>query len=390
MFKKLRLKFSLLVSIISFSTLLVIVLAISLGTYFNSVSSLKSDINNVISRINDDKYHPFGMNNYIYCEYTIEPFTVTKSKTSSENKDYESESALKMYYSALSEKNKEYGFYKSFYYKYTSSYFVLVDANMSVDNIKNTIIISSSISISAFILITLLAFIFSKKVVKPYEKLYQKEKRFITDVSHELKTPLAIMEANNEVLELTNKDNEWISSNKKQIDRMNKLVLDMITISKMEELENSLIKSNFDISSLLYETLDLYKSLMIKNNLSLETNIKEEVNIALNQESIHKLFSILLDNAIKYSSSYIKINLIENKKDIILEFINDSKEKLDKEKISHLFDRFYVVDNSRNKKTSGFGIGLSIADLIVKNNGGTIETKLNKDNEISFIIKFYK
>lgn len=390
MFKKLRIKFSLFVSFITLITLLLIVGSISLGSYISTTSSLKTNISEVEQKINDDKYNPFRMSTYIYCEYTLDPFTIKTKKTNSqgEQKNLE-DSALSHYYLLMKENNKEYGFIHTFYYKLTDSYFVLIDSVMEKENMYNLITNASYISFSSFILISLFAIIFSKKVIKPYETLYRKEKMFITDISHELKTPLAIISANNEVLELSNKDNEWIASNKKQIERMNKLILDMIDISKMEEIGKDIIKKEFNISDLLYENLDLYKSQIIKKNLKLESDIKDDIKITLNEESIAKLIQIFLDNAIKYASSYIKVELKGNKKDIELIFKNDS-DNLDQEKIKHLFDRFYVVDKSRNKEKSGFGIGLSIAYLIINNNNGKIDTKLDKNNEISFIIKFNK
>lgn len=350
MFKKLRIKFSLFVSLITLITLLLIVGTISLGSYVSTTSTLKNNIETVEQKINDNKFNPFRTSTYIYCEYEIDPFTIKSKKTNSEGEQKNLEdSALSHYYLLMKENNKEYGFVHSFYYKLTDSYFILIDSMMEIDNMKNLILNATYISITAFVLISLLAVIFSKKVIKPYETLYKKEKRFITDISHELKTPLAIISANNEVLELANKDNEWILSNKKQIERMNKLILDMIDISKMEEIGKEINKNEFNISDLLYENLDLYKSLIIKNNLKLESDIKDDIKITLNEESIAKMIQIFLDNAIKYASTFIKVSLKENKKDIELTFKNDSS-NLDQEKLKHLFDRFYVVDKSRNKK----------------------------------------
>lgn len=283
--------------------------------------------------------------------------------------------------------NKEEGNYKNFYYRLGSNQLILFDVSRENENFKNILIISSSVGATSLVIITLVSTLLSGKIVKPYEELYKKERYFMTNLSHELKTPLAIIRMNNEVLSYDNKDNEFIDSNFKNIDNMKKLIDDMINLSKYDEIKDLSELNDVNISDLLYEAIDIYKSSFISNKINFKSDIEEEVIVKCNEDAIMKVFQILFDNAVKYTKGdkNLNVSLVKEKDKAIIKFINNC-DTINNDDLKHLFDRFYTVDKSHSKDKSGSGIGLSIAEAIIKSNNGKISATLINKNTIQFEI----
>ena len=386
MFKKLRLKFTLLTSAISFVTLFVIAFSLNTILYFKTTSRLKDDAIVALKyplEEQDKNDGPNDKNNenllkrfffitlndgtYSYYRNNMFPFN-EKELTALSDKIFNG--------------NKADGFYNYYYYYKEGNKAVVLDGRSEKESLNSTYIVSTSISFSAFVLITVFSFLFSKKVIKPYEKNYESQRRFLTDASHELKTPLAIISANLDVLENENTNNKWISSSQEQISRMRNLINEMVSLNKIEELNGNIKKENFNMSSSLLEAIESYEALSLDNNIELTYDIPENICINGDESLILKLYGIFLDNAFKYvnKDGSINISLIENKKKVILTFSN-SVIDIDEEKLKYCFDRFYTLDESRSKSRSGFGIGLSIAQAIVKEHDGDIKTYLKDDNK---------
>lgn len=386
MFKKLRLKFTLLTSTISFVTLFVIALCLNSILFYKTSSRLKEDavvaLNypleepNKQGEINDKNYGNLlkrfffiTLNNDSYTYYRNNIFPLNQNELISLSNQ-------------IFKGNKENGFYNYFYFYRKDNKAVVLDALSEKEAIISTFVVSASISLSAFILITILSFLFSKKVIRPYEKNYESQRRFLTDASHELKTPLAIISANLDVIENENQNNKWVESSQEQISRMRNLINEMVSLNKIEELNGNIKKDNFDMSSSLLEAIGSYDSLSIDNNVKLTYDVSENIHINGDENLILKLYGIFLDNAFKYvnKNGFINIILKENKRKIILTFSN-SVDEIDEEKLKYCFDRFYTLDESRSKSKSGFGIGLSIAQAIVKEHDGDIKTYLSDNNK---------
>lgn len=386
MFKKLRLKFTLLTSTISFVTLFVIAFSLNTILYFKTTSRLKDDAIIALKYPLEEQDKNDGPNNknnenllkrfffitlndgtYSYYRNNMFPFN-EKELTALSDKIFNG--------------NSVNGFYNYYYYYKEGNKAVVLDGRSEKESLNSTYIVSTSISFSAFVLITVFSFLFSKKVIKPYEKNYESQRRFLTDASHELKTPLAIISANLDVLENENTNNKWISSSQEQISRMRNLINEMVSLNKIEELNGNIKKENFNMSSSLLEAIESYEALSLDNNIKLTYDIPENICINGDESLILKLYGIFLDNAFKYvnKDGSINISLIENKKKVILTFSN-SVIDIDEEKLKYCFDRFYTLDESRSKSRSGFGIGLSIAQAIVKEHDGDIKTYLKDDNK---------
>ena len=267
-------------------------------------------------------------------------------------------------------------------YLYTSRYaYYLTNKNnlIIMDNyiINNKLGDYFRMSLLIFILLEILIIYVSntltKWLTKPAIEAFSKQKQFIVDASHELKTPLAIITASAESLEMEPTEKKWLDNIKSESERMNKLVTDLLDLAKSENME---IKEKYNINNLskiIEKTSLTFESLIYENKLEIEDNIDKDIMFSCNPDKIKQLLGILLDNAIKHSTknSKITVNLYKDKNNIILEIKNKGKEitKEDQEKI---FDRFYRVDESRNRSDNRYGLGLSIAKNIVTSHNGKI------------------
>lgn len=264
---------------------------------------------------------------------------------------------------------------------------VFIDLSSDFDNFYYTLKNSFLISFVVLILVFVISFLLSKKVVSPMVKAYEKQKSFITDASHELKTPLAIINTNTDVIEMENGASKWTLSIHKQVERLNELVKNLISLAKLEEEE--IQKTNFSLSDIIYEISNDYEEVCKNINRELKLNIEKNIQINADEKLIRKLITILIENAVKYSkkNTQIKLNLEKQNKKIIFTIENEA-DNLKIKKYDELFERFYRADFSRNRKTGGYGIGLSIAQSIAIKHKTKIQAESLDGKTIKFSIKF--
>lgn len=242
---------------------------------------------------------------------------------------------------------------------------------------KRFLVRSLAVSLLVFGVLELLIIYISKLItsyiVRPVEESFDKQKQFISDTSHELKTPLAIISASAETIEGKNSDTKWINNIKEETDRMNHLVTKLLELSRTENISNKEEYKPIDLSKLVENTALGFESLMFENSLYLHTNIDKDIMFNCNADRIKELVSILIDNAIKHgeNESTIDVILTKAKNNITMSVINKGEEisLSDREKI---FERFYRVDKSRNRSENRYGLGLSIAKNIATNHNGKI------------------
>lgn len=294
--------------------------------------------------------------------------------------------ALKAYDSGKS--SDFIGNYKYSFYEYNGiRRYIFLDCKRDLDTFKSFLTTSLSVSALGMFMVFLLVVVLSKRIVKPIALSYEKQKRFITDATHEIRTPLTIIDANTEVLEMNNGSNEWTNSIKHQIDRLTSLIDNLTRLSRIDEKQNALVMADFSLSEAVQQTTDAFFALSQKNKLTLDSQIESNVSYLGNEDSIKELVTILIDNAIKYAnnSGTIKVTLkkIKNRREIA---VYNTLDEIQTGSLDMLFDRFYRQDSSRNSVKPGYGIGLSIAKSIVQAHKGKISVKSEDGKSILFTV----
>ena len=249
--------------------------------------------------------------------------------------------------------------------------------------VKNSVLISMVVIVSVLLLIILI----SKRVIAPIQQSYTKQRQFITDASHELKTPLAIISSNADVLEMENGDSKWTNNIHNQVDRLTSLVNSLVVFSRMEE-KDTVERTRFDLTETLKSRIEEFRELADFQKRYIITEIHDKLNYYGEQASIVQLIDILLENAIKYApeGSDILVYLKKNRKYAILKVSNKADVK--KGDLGKVFDRFYRLDESRNSSIKGYGIGLSMAQLIAEKHKETIRAYAPEDGTFKIEMRF--
>ena len=293
-----------------------------------------------------------------------------------------------------SDKNHK-GFHHSYRYQQLmdsegNSIIVFTDLSTSILSAYTLLYQSLLIGLFALVAMFILVYLFSGKAVAPVVESLEKQKRFITDAGHELKTPLAVISANIDVLELESGKSEWTGSIRNQIKRMNSLVKNMLTLSRMDEEVMHVVYSDFDMSSAVNETARSFEPIAEFAGKDYRISIEDGIHITGDKNAITQLTSLLLDNAMKYSSEKGSINLrLTRDKHVVLE-VSNTCSNIPSGNLDKLFDRFYRADSSRSRESGGFGIGLSVARAIAMSHGGNIEALRDGDELIRFVVTLPK
>jgi signal transduction histidine kinase len=233
-------------------------------------------------------------------------------------------------------------------------------------------LVSSSI---LFIILETISFIIthyiSLWIVNPVKKSFVKQKQFISDASHELKTPLSVITASCDAY-FNDKNDKWIYNVKSESERMSKLVTELLDLASIEEKEVE--KSDINLSDIVESSVLTYESVFFEKKINLKYKITDDIHLKCNEDQIKELMSILIDNSIKHCSreGKVNINLIREDKSIILE-VKNTGDAIKKEDEERIFERFYKVDSSRNRNSNNYGLGLAIAKSIVENHDGNIK-----------------
>ena len=226
-------------------------------------------------------------------------------------------------------------------------------------------------------LVLILIFLLSKKAVKPIAESYEKQKQFITDANHELKTPLTLILANLDIAEAELGQNEWLDDIRSEGHRMTELVNQLVALSRMDEEGQPLNITEVAFGDLVADTVAEFEPLAKERGKALTANIEKGTSYCGDEALLHRLVGILMDNAIKYcdQGGEITVNLYRGRRTVLT--VENTYVAVGELELNRLFDRFYRADKAR-KFTGGYGVGLSMAKAIVEKHKGEI-TAYKKD-----------
>lgn len=265
-------------------------------------------------------------------------------------------------------------YFETYSYNYNANnYIILIDNTEICERLKNSLQLSIILFIVCEMIIVVISKILSKWIIRPVEESFNKQKQFIADASHELKTPLSVIMASAEALEFYPKEQKWIDNIKSESGRMSNLITNLLDLAKLESGNRTKQYEIINLSLLVEKAILTFEGLAYEKNIQLDYQIKDNISFKCNNEEIKQLLSILLDNAIKhsYKNEKIIVNLKTEKNNIILEVINKGI-PIPKKEEEKIFERFYRVDKSRNREDNRYGLGLAIAKRIVINYKGKI------------------
>lgn len=281
------------------------------------------------------------------------------------------------YSEAVLQSGKTRGSYDDYQYlvaeKDYGKIIVFVENSRELKILDELIFISMIVTAVTCVLLLGFSVLLSKWVVKPVKATFAKQRQFVSDASHELKTPLTIISANVDVLENEIGENIRLQQIRDQADRMTRLVHDLLALARADEGVNQLVVTEFDLSRAVLSTLLAFESQAFEDGKNLDFNVAEGLRYTGGESQIKQLVAILLDNAIKHSGKgdAIKVTLRRENEKSILEIYNTGDGIPEQEK-DRIFERFYRSDASRSTKTGGYGLGLAIAKSLVELHKGKI------------------
>ena len=270
------------------------------------------------------------------------------------------------------------------------SLIIFLDCGRSLSSFRMTLLASVLLALLGLLAVLVLLLVLSKRIVRPVAESYEKQKQFITDAGHELKTPMTIISADADLAEMECGENQWISDIRRQAQRLTGLTNDLIYLSRMEEEQPKLQLIDFPLSDVAEEMAQSFQALAKSQEKEFSLHIQPMLSFHGDEKAIRQLLSTLLDNALKYSPAggHLELGLEKQGRTLVLTVSNTSAQPIEPDKLSHLFDRFYRTDQSRSSQTGGYGLGLSIARSIVLAHKGKIRAESPDGRTLTFLIHF--
>ena len=261
---------------------------------------------------------------------------------------------------------------------------VLVDANKETQQVSRLMMVTGAVFVLCLAVVYVLVRIVSKRAIRPFVENVERQQQFIANASHEIKTPLAVLSANTDLLAMMGTEAKFVDSNKRQIKRLNSLVEQMLILSRYDEGEAAATKEEVDLVAVTKAIVEEILPVLNEKELQVEFTGEAQTIITTNKSAMTELIRILLDNAMKYTVGEPVIT-VEAKRNQLA--IGNETEPMTKEQVSQIFDRFYRVDSSRNRTTGGSGLGLSIAQKIAETNNVQLTAELTSETQIRFVIE---
>lgn len=306
------------------------------------------------------------------------------------NDDMTAETAQPYITQILHSKNKSgmadnYSFFTE--QKSNGTLMVLTDKSAEINimnKLKRTTFIVGIISI---VILSVAAYFLSGLIVKPLKETFEKQKRFISDASHELKTPLTVISANADVLSGELGYNKWLNYIQDQTDRMNVLVNDLLSLTRLENKTTDFIQTEFNLSQAVTNTALPFECQAFESNKNFVLNIEENIFVTGSEQHIKQMAGIFIDNALKYSkeNGTVRVSLTKEDGKPVFSVYNTGTGVKESEKYK-IFERFYRSDESRNRATGGYGLGLAIAKSIIDKHKFKIDVENEEGKSICFVV----
>ena len=286
---------------------------------------------------------------------------------------------------------RQHGYYAGYRYLVdktdngTTVFFL--NSERELHTIRSLLAITVTIAVFCIAGVFLLVVLFSRRAIAPYLRNLESQKQFITNAGHELKTPITAIAASADVLAMEHPDDEWVSSIQSQTARLSKLVTSLVTLSRLDEENPFPARAEFSISDVLWELWEPFSSLAQAKGKHFSQEIEDDLTFTGDRTAVQQMVSILLDNAVKYSTPGGNISLSARRSGKRIEItVSNSCDHAGEIDTARLFDRFYRADASHSSAVSGTGIGLSIARATAEAHGGSITAETAPDS-ITFRIR---
>ena len=266
---------------------------------------------------------------------------------------------------------------------------VLMNCETRFAAVRTLLLISGLACIVGILLAFVVSMLASGYAIQPTLRNIEQQKRFITDASHELKTPLTVISTNMQLLALETPDNPWVESTRKQTASLRRLVDELVYLSRLEEDHPSLVFEPLRIASLIREVTEPYEAMAEFNGSEFSVNADDSLWISGDAPSVTRMLSTLCDNAAKYAvpDKPVRVSAEAAGRQVRIRISNGVPVPLTPKQCSHLFDRFYRADPSRSKgKKAGFGIGLSIAAAVAEKHGGSASAEMESDSRLALTV----
>ncbi|MEE1077349.1 MAG: HAMP domain-containing sensor histidine kinase [Acutalibacteraceae bacterium] len=395
MIKKLRIKLIAILTLILSVILIGIVISVNIINYKVNMSQSYERLDNITSAVllqQRGQPYFFGNNeNYFYFDSFNNPsetyiaFTgplgnIKKIAGNTENKYEYNEIAN--YTQEVLKQNSIKGTIEDLiftvnevhYGEFSIGYVVsFMDNTDNIQNFQKLILSSVFILLIGIIIIFILSILLSMCIIKPIEEAFTKQKQFISDASHELKTPIAVISANAELLSGEIGENKWLSYIQSESERMSKLVTSLLTLTRIEMQSDKPQFSRFDICNAIMEITMPFESVAFESGISLECELTDKIFINGNEQQLKQVVAILTDNAIKhcYYGGRVLVNTESHKNKCHIT-VSNTGEPIPDELKAKIFERFFRSDESRHREENRYGLGLAIAKQIIDNHNGTI------------------
>ena len=321
--------------------------------------------------------------------FVIVDDTVTQALTLNNHYRIDDEKALSLY-EAIEKEDGNKGTIRHYRYGVKISQDKVYAAFINIEQYQDTKDLATGILLVillvSFAILSIVTSICSNYIIQPFIETSEYQKQFITDASHDLKTPLAVIVANADVLEISNGKNKWTKNIKKEVKKMSELIDDMLTLSKLDNFSDTTPEVNVNLSDMLNEMVQEFDPLWKERKIKVEKRVNANLVVNGHLQQINRLLRTIMQNATKYTTEegMFELTAKRNKGRVVISMYNTAQLDPDMD-YNKMFERFYRSDSSRNSKTGGHGIGLAIAKKICELEGYQIRAEKQKEG-ISFII----